>query len=311
MKTPICLFFLWLMLSSCSMDKEKKEEVFPKPLVLVNVDSLFQNYFSTITDKNELTHKDWVEKVYSSTNYTPIWIDNEFQVNSLGDSILNMLQHANYYGLESKDYESDKLQSLKKTLLHSKSHEDRLPDAFNLEVLLTDNLLHFAKHLNFGKIEKIDSLSILERKPLTIDIPVSFAQALNKKAVFDYLDSIQPKQKEYHKLRLALQKFVEKSSLTKEKVHVENYKEDSVKAYQQAKKSLVLHQYITKNDSESKVIEALKEFQLDHGLTPDGVVGKNTAGALSKSSYEYYQNAAISLERWRWKPRLGIELSSC
>ncbi len=302
MKTPICLFFLWLMLSSCSLDKEKKEEVFSKPIVIVNVDSLFQNNFSTIAKRNELTHKDWVEKVYANTNYTPIWIDNELEVNSLGDSILNVLQHANYYGLESKDYDSDKLQSLKMELLQSKSNEDHLPEAFNLEILLTDNLLLFAKDLNFGKIENTDSLSIIKRKPLTIDIPVSFAQALNKKAVFDYLENIQPKQKEYHKLRLALQKFVEKSSLSKEKVHVQNYKEDSVKAYHQAKKSLVLHQYIAKNDSDSKIMEALQEFQIDHGLIPDGIVGKNTADALSKSPYEYYQNAAISLERWRWKP---------
>ncbi|MDZ7613861.1 MAG: L,D-transpeptidase family protein [Flavobacteriaceae bacterium] len=46
----------------------------------------------------------------------------------------------------------------------------------------------------------------------------------------------------------------------------------------------------------------MKEFQKNHGLNPDGIVGANTAAALSRSPYEEYQSAAISLERWRWKP---------
>jgi murein L,D-transpeptidase YcbB/YkuD len=284
------------------MKNEKKEKVFSESNVFVAIDSVFQNEFDAVIRKSKLARKDWVEKVYKNTNYNTIWVGNELEVSSLGDSVLRLLQHANYYGLEPKDYSSETLQNLKKELEESKSKEDRLENVLNLEVSITDNILLFAKHLNFGKIENTDSLSILKRKPLTIDIPESFANAAMKKMVFEYLESIQPKQKEYHKLRLGLQKFVEKYSLSKEKVLVQNFKEDSVKAYQQAKKALVLHQYISKNDSEAKLIEALKEFQMDHGLTPDGIVGKNTADALSKSPFEYYQNAAISLERWRWKP---------
>ncbi len=304
MKTLSLSVFLCLLFFSCSIDKEKKEEVFSKPLILItiNIDSLFQNKFRSLTNSKELRHKNWVEKVYKNLDYKTIWINNELKTSSLGDSVLRILQHANYYGLEAKDYKSEELQNLKKELFQTKSKEDRLQHAINLEVLLTDNILLFAKHLHIGKIENTDSLSILERKPLTIDLPLSFAQAEKKDSIFNFLEKIQPQQREYQNLRLALQKFVEKSALSKEKVLVKNFREDSVKAYQQAEKALILHQYISEKKSESELLVALKEFQIDHGLTPDGIVGENTAESLSKSPYEYYQNAAISLERWRWKP---------
>ncbi|MCK5678104.1 MAG: L,D-transpeptidase family protein, partial [Flavobacteriaceae bacterium] len=117
----------------------------------------------------------------------------------------------------------------------------------------------------------------------------------------DYLLDLQPQHEGYKNTQNALRVFLKKASLSKKIIKVINYKEDSLKAYKQAKKSLVNHRYILKKSSDSVFINGLKKFQTDHGLTSDGVVGKNTAMALSISPFEYYQNAAISLERWRWK----------
>jgi len=302
MKTLLCFFFWCLFITSCTLKKEEKEIVPVLSIEQINIDSLLQKRFYSISNTMVFANEKWVETVYNENNFKSIWIDNDMQISSLGNNVLNLLQNANYYGLEPNDYNSDELQNLKRELKEVRTKEIFFKNVLNLEVLLTDNILLFAKHLNHGKIENIDSLSILERKALTINIPKTFVEAVKNENVFDYFDNIQPKQLEYQKLRLAVQKFVQKSNLSKENVHIQNFKEDSLRSNAQAKEALILHQYISKKASSSDLIEALKEFQMDHGLTPDGLIGKNTADALSKSPYEFYQNAVISLERWRWKP---------
>lgn len=302
MKTFICFFFLCLFVTSCSHKNQEKEIISVLPNKQINVDSLLQKRFNSISNSMVFANAEWVKQVYHENNFKSIWIDNNLKISRLGDSVLNVLQKANYFGLESNDYKSDELQSLKREMKKAKTEENLFKNALNLEVLLTDKMLLFAKHLNYGKIQNTDSLSILKRKPQKISIPKSFVQAVKKKEVLDFFEIIQPKQKEYQSLRLAVQKFVQTSNLSKDKVYVQNFKEDSIRSYEQAKNALILHQYIAKKASNSKLINALKEFQIDHGLTPDGLIGKNTANALSKSPYEYYQNAAVSLERWRWKP---------
>ena len=146
---------------------------------------------------------EWVKQVYHENNFKSIWIDNNLKISRLGDSVLNVLQKANYFGLESSDYKSDELQSLKREMKKAKTEENLFKNALNLEVLLTDKMLLFAKHLNYGKIQNTDSLSILKRKPQKISIPKSFVQAVKKKEVLDFFEIIQPKQKEYQSLRLA------------------------------------------------------------------------------------------------------------
>ena len=49
----------------------------------------------------------------------------------------------------------------------------------------------------------------------------------------------------------------------------------------------------------SIVLQALKIFQHQHGLTSDGVIGSNTSKALSRSPDDYFLYASAALEKWR------------
>jgi murein L,D-transpeptidase YcbB/YkuD len=55
------------------------------------------------------------------------------------------------------------------------------------------------------------------------------------------------------------------------------------------------------------VVEAIKHFQVRHGLEPDGVLGKATQTALRVPIAARVRQIELALERLRWLPHLGDE----
>jgi murein L,D-transpeptidase YcbB/YkuD len=53
---------------------------------------------------------------------------------------------------------------------------------------------------------------------------------------------------------------------------------------------------------DGEVVEAVKRFQARHGLTVDGIVGRNTAAALNVGPRERLGQVIATMERWRWVP---------
>lgn len=305
MKYPLLILLVFSFIYSCSLKTKEEEKIIIIPKIQSHPQEEIHSYLAKnineILKENTFFNKGWIEKFYQKNNYKAVWVNDSLHLNTLGDSLLSIFDHANYYGLDSKDYKSDELKKLIKRLKKVNSTDKMYKEATLLELFLSDNYMLFGKHLNFGKIENVDSLTTIKRKLFTVDLPKYYASAFEKDSVIDYLLDLQPQHEGYKNTQNALRVFLKKASLSKKIIKVINYKEDSLKAYKQAKKSLVNHRYILKKSSDSVFINGLKKFQTDHGLTSDGVVGKNTAMALSISPFEYYQNAAISLERWRWK----------
>ncbi|WP_162053095.1 L,D-transpeptidase family protein [Pontibacter pamirensis] len=65
---------------------------------------------------------------------------------------------------------------------------------------------------------------------------------------------------------------------------------------------------IAKNDSSLYVYDAnlakqVKQFQMLHGLTEDGVVGGNTLSTMNVPVEERIRQITINMERWRWIPK--------
>jgi L,D-transpeptidase YcbB len=50
------------------------------------------------------------------------------------------------------------------------------------------------------------------------------------------------------------------------------------------------------------LVDAVKEFQVRHGLDPDGVLGRETFNQLNTPLSERVEQIELTLERWRWLP---------
>jgi len=48
------------------------------------------------------------------------------------------------------------------------------------------------------------------------------------------------------------------------------------------------------------LVQAVKKFQLYHGLAPDGVIGRQTVAAMNKTVAYRVRQIEMNLERWRW-----------
>lgn len=293
MKFPLYFILIIFGLISCTKTKESKTNL------ISEIDPI--NEFAVNFKENYSNYNKVLDSFYSLTSHKSIWINDSLQLNERGEDLVKILSNALEYGLDPKNYLIDSINKSILEIQRTKEFKYRIGIATLLENQLTKSYFNFGKHLNYGVIENIDSLTTLTRKEFNIDLPKYLNDSYKKDSVIFYLLDLQPKNEMYKKLQNGLEKHLQNTSLSKNKISVNGFRIDSLESYKQAKISLELHNYLKKNSLDLEFENALKKFQYEHGLKPDGVIGKNTANALSRSPYDYYQSAAVSLERWRWK----------
>ncbi|WP_198842185.1 L,D-transpeptidase family protein [Aureibaculum flavum] len=301
----ILVICVLVMLTSCAEKTQTKNIEIPKSDYRADFNQFFaSNRNSIITDKiNEIRvdSLQWLETLYKNVNYSTLWVSDSITLNKDGSKLLEALSDAKSYGLDTRLYPINELREIHKEIEGIADKKSRYALLSRLEVLLSYEYMRFGRHLNYGVLDSLNEVSILPRKKFNINLPKYLQIAYEKDSLMEKLIDFQPKQPEYRNLQKGLAKYLEHASLSTETVAVVNFRQDSVKSIVQAKKALVLHNYLSEEHKDSLYASAIENFQLDHGLKSDGLIGTNTAKALSVSPYEYYQQIKASLERWRWK----------
>ena len=261
-----------------------------------NLESNIEIHKITLSNVNLINH------FYQEVKYNPIWIDDSLTLNNNGKILIELLSSSYNYGLDTNNYHGIILNKISINLDKTKN-DKKYSIASKLEILLTNSYFLIGKDLNYGIVDKDSSylVSDIPRKEYKIDLPKLLLKSFKTDSVTNILLSLQPQHKEYIKLQKNLKDYLKTASLSKEKIVVNNFRKDSIKAYKQSKKALILHNYLKRDETDSDYFRALEKFQTQHGLKPDGLIGKNTAKALSKSPYSNYLKAIVSLEKWRWR----------
>jgi murein L,D-transpeptidase YcbB/YkuD len=251
----------------------------------------------------ELSNPDWINKLYNTTQHSPLWISDSLVLNKNAENLIQLLSTSYNYGLDTSYYYIRNLKKIIQNLIEIDDKVNRYATAAELELLLTNSYFLFGKHLNYGIVAKDSAklISEIPRKEFTINLTEQLLNSYKTDSLVKILLSVQPQHQEYIKLQKQLTKYLKTASLSNESIRVKNYRLDSIKAYQQSKKALILHHYLNAQNNDSLYFLALKKFQTQHGLSPDGIIGKNTAKALSQSPYHDYKKIVMSLEKWRWK----------
>lgn len=301
-----------LLLYSCAPEPKKTIVSIPQINYKKELDSYFYSNFKQLDSAVQIQNivldsVQWINSFYKKNKNSPIWINDSIEINENGKHLIEKLSESRAYGISSSLYYPSLLYKLKQKIAKIKNREDRYKLASDVEILLTNFYMLYGKHLNYGVLDSIDSITSLPRKKFLIDMPKYVYRAHIKDSLLEKLFELQPTHKQYDKLQKKLVNYLNTSSLSTDNVNVENFRVDSIKAITQSKKALVLHKYLDTIINDSLYLEALKKFQLEHGLKPDGLIGKNTAMALSMSPYEYYQTLSANLERWRWKDKMQSE----
>ena len=273
-----------------------------------NLRVYLSDHYNKLNPKSEvqkitLSHTDWINNFYKEIKHKPIWINDSLEPNNNAYELILLLSTSYNYGLDSSLYYASKLNEISKQIKRTTNLDERYSAASDLEILLTNSYFLIGKDLNYGLVPQDSSnlVSEIPRKAFDIDITQHLLNSFKTDTVTKSLLALQPQHAEYLKLQSQVEKYLKTASLSKEKVQVIHFRKDSIMAYQQSKEALVLHNYLTETGSDTDYVRAIEKFQIQHGLKPDGLIGKNTAKALSKSPYSNYIKAVMSLEKWRWR----------
>ena len=270
----ILIFFV-----SCNEKVEKKQEIKP-PLELLNNDfkQVLANFDSSL-----------VFDFYKLNNNELIWINDSLQFNGKAIDLIEVIENAENYGLNS-------------SLYFGALNFNEL-NAISRDTLLTSIFIEFIYDLNWGILSDSNlnspfPISIRNKKDLVSKVAGSFSFT----SLEEIIQNCSPKHSQYDALLSALKKYNIRTKLVKDKIKVPSNKQDSISYLDYTAKALVIHGLLDSIEvSDSLIISKIKQFQFEHGLNSDGVVGTKTAKLLSNSPYNYFISAALALDKWRKK----------
>ena len=263
--------------------------------------------------QGEVLHADtMVLRFYVDRSFQPAWI-NKHGISSLADSLMYCLKTSEHEGLNPEDYHVSMLDSSIQAMYveYQSSQQWNLQTLANLDLIMTDAFLLYGSHLLSGRVdpETVDPLWLTQYPEL--DLTHVLQKALKSKNLYNALQDLLPKTKDYRKLRDELSRYKsiawkggwpgipEGPTLVKGQ---SGYRIAALRARLAAS-----GQYKSKRDTppvfDHELEAALKKFQLLHGLDANGKVDQETRKALNLPALFYVQNIAQNMERWRWLNR--------
>ncbi|MCP5084734.1 MAG: L,D-transpeptidase family protein [Alphaproteobacteria bacterium] len=240
---------------------------------------------------------------------TKHYVENEGRLFWVGsprmDQLIEHLSNAERDGLFSRDYPVDYLITLKDSLQAGESFTEAYA-----ELAFSAFFLRYATDLKIGRFvpRKIDPELFVSRKKLAL-VPL-LTKLNNYSSLSAFFKDMEPQNSEYRTLRNALRQFqaIEakggwqpvdpgetlKPGMTDPRVA-------QVRARLRA--SGDISQTATDpNVYDEALVIAVRQFQAEHGLDSDGVIGKQSIFAMNIPAKERVRQIIVNLERWRWLP---------
>jgi murein L,D-transpeptidase YcbB/YkuD len=243
-----------------------------------------------VKDDTLLTQKE-IQIYYESTNYLPLWT-NERSLTRAGEELYELITKALQYGLFPEMYHFSEFESAKDSV------------SARTELLLMNAYFLFSTHISVGCIDSTSKSYTwkADRIPFSFEKDLTQIKSENKAA--DLILSHQPHFWEYQMLQKGLAEYVLRTPEF-DTIHfkIPTTKEDSLNSVQAAKKALLHYHEMDSSGvkSDSIFYEALRKFQRLNGLADDAIIGSWTKNALEKNNQERFLQAALALEKWRWK----------
>jgi L,D-transpeptidase YcbB len=295
--------------SKCAHEKKQTVILVNKPeKINENVNTLISKELQQKTpgkiiviQKDSLLATNLVADFYAENKFLVTWTDKGI-TNKYGNSMIALIQNADEFGLIPEDYHYSIIDNLIKTAKDSASQKFDAVKLFKADLLLTDAFFKMAVHVSKGRFNS-DSLT-LEWHPEKLDtnLVTVLNNALKQNNLKSTIESFEPKNDQYQKLKIALKKYKEEFKGIEWK-GLANRESDSTTFTQRLKERLIAsHDYlegVSGNDS-IKLLKSVKNFQCKHQLVEDGRIGKLTLKALQQTKEDVMNQIAMNMERWRW-----------
>ena len=268
-----------------------------------------------------LTRKpDWrlanrdLNRLYDAAQPAPFWVDHAGRPSHVAHEGLALLAGAAGEGLDPEDYDAAGLGRRAAALEAAQSRGPEEVAAF--DVALSAALLRYFRHLHLGRV---DPRTIGFRVRMPDDrhdfVPLLRA-AVQRDRIAAAVADLAPALVQYRALRAALSRYRTVGSAG---IPVIPSTTASVRPGEpHPHLATLIRQLRALGDLpadlpvpaetdiyQGAVVTAVERFQLRHGLTPDGILGRATQAALRVPLSWRIRQIELALERLRWLPDLG------
>ncbi len=252
-----------------------------------------------------------LQRFYAARNYQSVWIKAEVDL-SLLETALTFIASADNEGLNNQDYHLQQLRQLQQQAKQS------LPAAIELELRTTRAVMRLAKDLSRGRLSATAADPDWHIRQPTFDAVTFLHEAIKTRRLQQSLDDLFPQKTSYQLLKQTLIRYQTLIDHHPDWIHIPNtstirpgdmrtiiplirqriaqaYAVDGMAEYHIASKESLHY--------DDELVTAVKTFQVQHGLNPDGAIGKNTVRAFNIPLTWKIRQLRINMERLRWLPR--------
>jgi len=239
-----------------------------------------------------------LSQFYKANGYQPIWTGKSGKHKSRRQALLKALSTAGTHGLPETAYNT---QTLRTNLKSVKSERD----LGRVEVQLSQLFLDYARDVQTGVLtpSRIDE-GIVRAIPLRgrLETLINFS----KSSPAAYLKSLPPKSPEYTRLlkqKLTMEKTLAKGGWGPKVPGKKLEPGHSGAAVVALRNRLIRMGYMKRSAGQSydgKIQKAVQQFQISHGLNPDGVAGQGTLAEINATPEKRLSSIIVAMERERW-----------
>jgi L,D-transpeptidase YcbB len=255
-------------------------------------------------------YREHVQNFYQPSGYTPAWI-RDGQPTSQALAIIELLKQADGQGLDPEDYDgsrwADRLARLQKPR--------QAGDGAIFDAALTVCLMRYISDRHIGKINPEHFNFGLSVEAKKYNLPDFLRERLvNGRDVKAELAQIGPPFAGYQRTLEALQHYVQLARQDDgEKLPVSNKPIAPGTPYEGVRRLTRLLRLLgdlpasvaVADDSnlyQGALVDAIKRFQIRHGLKPDGRLDEPTLNNLNTPLGQRVEQLRLTLERWHWLP---------
>lgn len=249
---------------------------------------------------------DTLTRLYSRRDYQPAWDSYEAI-----EPVLAELRASRDEGLEPDDYHYSVLKSLEAEYFSARDQHtrDRLRATF--DVLLTDGVLLYGRHLQEGKVDpgRVEATWNFSRPDFEPALVVERVQeALAAGNVVERLQAFKPQMRAYGLAKAELARYralasqYEFKEIPVDTVLRPGMRHDNVVALrtQLARLGYPVEDVDDGTLYDDDLVAAVRDFQQLHTLDADGIVGKGSFRELNTPYADRIDQLRLNLDRLRW-----------
>lgn len=252
-----------------------------------------------------------VRTVYERNSFNPLWF-TAGELSHKGQEILAALESSTAKGLDPEEYDLQRLSRWAQQLRTS-SPVERERSA-TLDVALTVDLMRYAAALHQGRIDPRQVRFAIRSKDCLDPAGFVLKYLHGEQSLPEALTQIEPSFNGYRKTLAALVHYQQLASQEPSRIPVQprlplrpgqTYTDLPVIAarLESLGDLIPISPESARSDLyDGRVQEAVKSFQIRHGLPSTGIIDLATWKALTTPLSERVEQLALTLERWRWIP---------